>query len=83
MNTEADCFACRKARALIALVPIARAFGVEVYECPYCHGTLQLVTQVTKADVLNQQCEESTSGQNAARSSSLDDDNSSAASSST
>jgi hypothetical protein len=54
MHGEANCIVCSRARALIALVPVARGYGLKVYECPCCRSTLHLVTRVTKAALVKQ-----------------------------
>lgn len=56
MRGEANCIICSRARALIALVPVARGYALKVYECACCHSTLHLVTRVTKADLIKQRC---------------------------
>jgi hypothetical protein len=55
MHGEANCIVCSRARALTALVPVARGYVLKVYECPCCRSTLRLVTRVTKAVVVKQQ----------------------------
>jgi hypothetical protein len=56
MYGEASCIVCSRARALVALVPIARGYALKVYECSCCHSTLHLVTRVTKAALVKQKC---------------------------
>ena len=56
MLGEAYCISCSTARALIAVAPVARGYGLKLYECPCCHSTLRLVTRVTKATMVKQQC---------------------------
>lgn len=55
MSGEAGCIVCSKARAVVAIVPIARGYALKTYECSCCHSTLQLVTRVTKAALIKQQ----------------------------
>jgi hypothetical protein len=55
MHGEANCIVCSRARALIALVPVAKGYCLKVYECPCCRSTLRLVTRVTKAALVQQQ----------------------------
>ncbi|RZM99641.1 hypothetical protein CWO91_35390 [Bradyrhizobium genosp. SA-3] len=55
MSGEAGCIVCSRARAVVAIVPIARGYALKVYECSCCHSTLQLVTRVTKAALIKQQ----------------------------
>jgi len=56
MHGEASCIVCSRARALVALVPIAKGYALKVYECSACHSTLHLVTRVTKAALIQQKC---------------------------
>jgi hypothetical protein len=55
MSGEAGCIVCSRARAVVAVVPIARGYALKVYECSCCHSTLQLVTRITKAALTKQQ----------------------------
>ena len=55
MNGEAGCIVCSRARAVVAIVPIARGYALKTYECSCCHSTLQLVTRVTEALPIKQQ----------------------------
>ena len=55
MSGEAGCIVCSRARAVVAIVPIARGYALKVYECSCCHSTLQLVTRDTKAALTEQQ----------------------------
>ncbi|MGY3034866.1 hypothetical protein ACVIIV_004036 [Bradyrhizobium sp. USDA 4354] len=55
MSGEAGCIVCSRARAVVAIVPIARGYALKTYECSCCHSTLQLVTRVTKAALIKQQ----------------------------
>ena len=55
MHGEANCIVCSRARALIALAPVARGYVLKVYECQCCRSTLRLVTRVTKAALVKQQ----------------------------
>ena len=59
MHGEANCILCSRARALVALFPIARGYALKVYECSCCHSTLHLVTRVTKAALVKQKNETS------------------------
>jgi hypothetical protein len=56
MSGEANCIVCSKARTVVAVVPIARGYALKVYECSCCHSTLHLVTRITKAALIKQQC---------------------------
>ncbi|MBB4258946.1 hypothetical protein GGD65_008027 [Bradyrhizobium sp. CIR18] len=57
MSGEAGCIVCSRARAVVAIVPIARGYALKIYECSCCHSTLQLVTRVTKAALIKQQAD--------------------------
>lgn len=57
MSGEANCIVCSKARAVVAVFPIARGYALKVYECSCCHSTLHLVTRTTKAALIRQHCE--------------------------
>ena len=56
MSGEAGCIVCSRARTVVAVVPIAEGYALKVYECSCCHSTLHLVTRVTKAALIKQQC---------------------------
>jgi len=56
MNGEAGCIVCSRARAVVAVVPIARGYALKIYECSSCHSTLHLVTRVKKAAPNKQRC---------------------------
>ena len=55
MNGEAGCIVCSRARAVVAIVPIASGYALKTFECSCCHSTLQLVTRVTEAPLIKQQ----------------------------
>ncbi|UWU90470.1 hypothetical protein [Bradyrhizobium sp. CB1015] len=55
MSGEAGCIVCSRARAVVAIVPIAKGYALKTYECACCHSTLQLVTRVSKASLVKQQ----------------------------
>ena len=55
MRGEADCIVCSRARALVAVVPVACGYAMKLYECADCHSTLNLVTRVTNAAFISQQ----------------------------
>ena len=55
MNGEAGCIVCSRARAVVAIVPIAKGYALKTFECSCCHSTLQLVTRVTEAPPIKQQ----------------------------
>ena len=57
MSGEASCIICSKARAVVAVFPIARGYALKVYECPCCRSTLHLVTRMTEAALIKQHCE--------------------------
>ena len=57
MSGEANCIVCSRARAVVAVFPIARGYALKVYECSCCHSTLHLVTRMTKAALIGQHCE--------------------------
>jgi len=57
MSGEANCIVCSRARAVVAVFPIARGYALKVYECSCCHSTLHLVTRMTKAALIRQHYE--------------------------
>lgn len=52
VNGEAGCTLCSQARVLKALIPVARGYGLKVYECAGCRSSLLLVTRVAKLSML-------------------------------
>ena len=49
MNGEAGCTVCNRARVLKALIPVAKGYGLKLYECAGCGSNLRLVTRVPKS----------------------------------
>lgn len=55
MNGEAGCLVCSQARVLKALVPVAKGYGLKLYECASCGSTLWLVSRVFDPISIKQQ----------------------------